>query len=184
MNESMTPPRDIIMSESLLQKYATAITTAIFLIVGVTGVLMFFHIGNGAVNEIHEVLGLLFVAAAILHLVRNWNGLVKLLKMRRTQVLCGIAAVSTVFLISFGREDGGNPMMRLIGAIEKAPVESLAPVLGTTTRDLVARLESRGIAVSAPGRSLAQLANDQGMDVRRLFMALVEDGRSRQTRRH
>ena len=174
MHESID--RDMIVSESFIQKYATALTTGVFLVVAVTGILLFFHIGNGALKGVHEWLGIAFIAITAIHLMRNWNGFVRLVKKRRTQAVCAVAAIGAAAFIAFAPNDGGSPVARVMGALANAPIENLAPGLGTSTEVLAARLKSKGIVVTTPEQSLTQLVQGQGIDARRLIMALVAEG--------
>ena len=48
--------------DETLRKYATQTTMALSLVVGVTGVMMFYHFYKGEVEALHEWLGLAFVA--------------------------------------------------------------------------------------------------------------------------
>ena len=58
-----------------IRAYATPLATGAGLVVGVTGLMMFFHLAEGAVKELHEWLGVVAVAAVLLHVVRNWPAL-------------------------------------------------------------------------------------------------------------
>ena len=51
---------------SLLNKYATILTIVLFVISGLSGVLIFFHIGNEFLMGMHEWLSVGFVIAAVL----------------------------------------------------------------------------------------------------------------------
>ena len=58
-------------ADSLLKKYSTPLTAATAIVVCVTGVMMFFHLYKGEVQAMHEWLGMGFVVAAVLHLLRH-----------------------------------------------------------------------------------------------------------------
>lgn len=168
-------------SPSLLRRYATAMTVVLFVIAAVTGVLMFFHLGGHTLTGLHEWLGLLFVAASLLHVTRNWGGFVKVAKTRRTWVLSGLAAiVAAGFLAAPQSQEGGNPVTALIQATEKAPISAVAPVLGMPVEELVTRLKIAGVTVAGPEQSLSQIAGAQGTDVRRLFAVVLKTAGSPQ----
>ncbi len=52
-----------------LRDIATSSTTVVFFIVGLSGVMLYFKIFDSQVKELHEILGLAFVAAAVLHVL-------------------------------------------------------------------------------------------------------------------
>jgi hypothetical protein len=56
----------------------------VFLVLSVTGLLIYFAQGSHAVEHIHAWFGILFVAAALFHIVNNWSSIVGYSKDRRT----------------------------------------------------------------------------------------------------
>ena len=58
-----------------LLKLSTPAAAGAFLVVGVTGVMMFFHLAQEQVEEMHQWFGVVMVTAVLLHLARNWAAL-------------------------------------------------------------------------------------------------------------
>lgn len=56
----------------------------VFLVLSVTGLLIYFAQGSHAVDHIHAWFGILFVAAAVFHIVNNWSSIMGYSKNRRT----------------------------------------------------------------------------------------------------
>ena len=56
----------------------------VFLVLSVTGLLIYFAQGSHAVEHIHAWFGILFVAAAVFHIVNNWSSIMGYSKDRRT----------------------------------------------------------------------------------------------------
>ena len=56
----------------------------VFLVLFVTGLLIYFAQGSHAVEHIHAWFGILFVAAAVFHIVNNWSSIMGYSKDRRT----------------------------------------------------------------------------------------------------
>jgi hypothetical protein len=159
---------------SPIQRYATAATASLFLVTGVSGVLMFFHVGGKMFTSLHEWLGLLFLAAAALHLVRNGRGMVKLMKTARARVLFGMTGVAAVaFIAASTVSAASNPFVDLARAVEKAPIAAVAPVLGVSVEDLAVRLRGAGVDVTGADQTFAELAAGQGVTLPRLLAAAV-----------
>lgn len=167
------------MSMTLLQRYATIATTALFPVIAISGVLMFFEIG-GPLREAHEWLGMAFVAAVLLHLVRNWAMFTKLFKHKRTYVLLGIVVLATLAFsaegLMEGEGGGGNPMRNFIQQASTAPITSLAPVMGQTPEAMMDRLSKAGIAVTSPDQSLKQLADANDAEMPKLLAIITNSG--------
>lgn len=84
-----------------------------FLIIAVSGILMFFHVKTGALIILHEWIGLFFIVAAVLHIVLNWRAFLSYLMDRKAAVSI-IAALTLSFLLMVTGilSDGGHDSHR------------------------------------------------------------------------
>jgi|GEM_PF-4015950 len=80
MQETQVKP-----GQGLLHKYATAATVGSFSFLGLTGILMIFGLDGDFMEVFHEILGVTFILAALLHVMRNWRGFTKTLKFMRNE---------------------------------------------------------------------------------------------------
>lgn len=163
------------MADLSWRKHATAATAALFLVIGASGVLLFFHLGETLVKNLHEWLGLGFVVVAGLHVWRNGGAFAKLMTRPATHGAFAIALLAAGgFMAAAGQEGGGgNPMRQFVDAAENAPLTAVAPVLGISERALVLRLTEAGIPVVSTNISLKQLADRSGKPLPELFKAAV-----------
>lgn len=144
--------------DSGLRRYATQATAVLSVVVGITGVILFFHLAKDPVEAIHEWLGMGFAVVAILHVIRHRGSFALMLRQRQLHVLAAITALGVAaFVALVPPKPPGNPMVRLARAAEQAPISQLAPVMGSRTEDVLARLRQAGINAE-PGDSLAALA--------------------------
>ncbi|MBR9972258.1 DUF4405 domain-containing protein [Magnetospirillum sulfuroxidans] len=162
------------MTGILWRKHITAATAALFSVVGLSGTLIFFHLGESLLKGLHEWLGLGFVVLAGLHVWRNGPAFIKLMTKPATHAAFALAVVAAGgFMLASGGEDSGNPMRRFVQAAENAPLSALAPVIGISEPVLVERLTQAGVPVSAMTISLKQLSDHSGMPVPALLNAAV-----------
>lgn len=54
---------------------ATSFTAFLFLVIGTTGVMMYFHILDNYTKSMHEILGLVFIAIVFFHVLFNWKSM-------------------------------------------------------------------------------------------------------------
>ncbi len=163
--------------KTFLASYATQLTIATFFVVGATGLLIFFHIGDKYLKSAHEWLSLAFMLAAVLHVARHWKGFMNLLRSKRAWALSGTAALALgAFMLSasLGSSPGGNPMKAMVDVTAKAPLESLAPMMGVEPGQLVQRLEAGGVRVASPSQPLEEIARNQGKDLARLYALILK----------
>jgi len=155
----------------LLQRYATISTAALFCFMGLSGVLMFVELG-GPLREAHEWLGLVFVASVALHVLRNKAAFLKLLTFKRTYVALAAVFLAAAFMLE-GEEGGSNPMRQLAQQSSQAPISALAPVLGVTTDEVLARLAAGGISNATASQSLQEVAKTQNTEFMRVVALAV-----------
>jgi hypothetical protein len=65
-----------------------------FVVLSVTGILILLHIRTSEINHLHEWIGVLFVIAALFHLILNWKAM-----LSRFNKKIGIVAAALVLLI-------------------------------------------------------------------------------------
>ncbi|MFT3848398.1 MAG: DUF4405 domain-containing protein [Propionivibrio sp.] len=160
--------------DSLLKKYSTPLIAATAIVVCATGAMMFFHLYKGQVQAMHEWLGMGFVVAAVLHLLRHRHPLGRLMLQRQTHLLLALMLlISLAFLYPSSGERKGNPMRATINAVLHAPVKDLAPVVGVTSVELAARLADAGVAPVAATDSIASLARASRTEPMKLLNAAL-----------
>lgn len=159
--------------DGTLKTYATQLTAALSLIVGVSGIMMFFHIYKGQVEALHEWLGMAFVAAFALHAVRHRRPFVAMLSQRRTYALLLLTLVTATAFVLQAPDEKGNPGRRAAQALMQAPVVDTAKVLGLSVDEARQRLVVAGVANPVAEQSLASLARDEHREPFPLLMALM-----------
>ena len=61
------------MTKQLQKNIATSFTALAFLVVGISGVLMYFHIFKDYIEDLHEIIGLFFVVVVLFHVFYNFK---------------------------------------------------------------------------------------------------------------
>ena len=165
-----------------LRKYATPLSFVTFLGAGLTGMLMFFGVRGGPLSEIHEWTGVVFVVALALHLARNWRGVLAMLKTPPGMAIAGGLGVVTATLILLAAPFGGagfhgghqgHGPWRVASAVASAPIEKMAPALGLTKEEAVARLKAGGVPVDGTYETLNGISRDHGVPVPRMLSILL-----------
>ncbi len=90
------------------RSWVSPITAISFLAVGISGLMMFFHVGH-FVRPMHEIVGILFCIMGAIHLVLNWRVFLNYFRSRRVVVLSMIVVALTSLLLFAGpdRDEGG-----------------------------------------------------------------------------
>ncbi len=153
-------------AKDILFRYATPLTTWLFLISLVSGVALFFHVGNQYFHAMHEILSMLLIVPFGLHVWRNWRTLMSYFRrsaMWVSTVVCLVAAGAFAYQ-GAGASRGGNPRMAAVGALNNASVTALAALARTDEATVAERLKAIGVEVKSAGDTVAALAGASGHD--------------------
>ncbi len=145
-----------------LRKWATPLTIGTFLVMGVTGTLMFFHLDEGLNKLLHEWAGWVMLAAVGAHVFLNWRAFTVYFK--RPAALGIMVVAAGVLVLSFVPvgQGGGSPVPLVMGALSEAPVERVIAVAGLGLEDGLNRLAEAGYPI-APGQSIGDITEgDRG----------------------
>lgn len=141
------------------RKYISTAVAFSFVAVGLTGVCFQFFFKNHFLEEIHGWLGVVMVAAAIVHTVLNWKALRGYLRDWRVYISLVPVALIVVFLM-FGQESankGMNPR-EVFTKLSQASAEDLAHTFGKDVDDVFDLMTSNGIQTGGKDESVQQLA--------------------------
>lgn len=149
------------------REWVTPLLAGAFLLMAVTGVLMFFHLDTGLNKAAHEWLGFLVVVAAALHIGLNFKGLKKNLSVPLGRMTLAVMVV--VLLATFlplgneegkGGKGGGRPFAASVNALASTDLKTLALVANTTSDDIRARLSAQGITSQSDQQSIKELVGE------------------------
>jgi hypothetical protein len=168
-----------------LRSWVTPITIGSFLLIGVTGLLMFFKVRGSLIVVAHEWLSPIFVVGACLHTWLNWGAVRAHLSRARGIVLVGLfAALLLLSLVPFdeaseiAREHGHGQEGAARGAAEvllKARIATVAELTGHTPQQLRDELGHYGIRVTSDDVTLADAARQNQVNPLRVLDAVLRD---------
>ncbi|MFA7275962.1 MAG: DUF4405 domain-containing protein [Pseudobdellovibrionaceae bacterium] len=143
-----------------LRDWATPLVAGAFLLSGVTGVLIFFHLDSGLNKEAHEWLGWVLLIGAAAHIVSNFTAFKKRLMQPLTKVIIGLFA--TILILSFipaSGEGGGKAGMRkAVDALADAPLSLVAQVAHKDVAVILADMKAAGIEIQSQEQSIKALS--------------------------
>jgi hypothetical protein len=161
-----------------IRSHATPLAAATFVVVAVTGVMMFFHLGERLIKELHEWFGVAAALGVALHLAKHWKSMVRYLGATPLRALLAASLLGVVAFVGVAaseeerpRRGGGSP--ELMMALEQAALSELAPVLDATPEALVAKLEAAGVADASPEQTIADIAAGAGRSGSELLSLLA-----------
>lgn len=130
----------------LNRNYVTPFISLIFFVLGISGMLMFFHLFDGYTEVVHEFFGLFFFICAIFHIILNWKALkIHFKKGVFIPAALALAVISILFIV----EQQSSPKVDtiLLERISKAPIDDAFKALQVDSLKAVIRLKANGISI-------------------------------------
>ena len=147
-----------------LRIWATPLTVGSFLIMGVTGILMFFHVDSGLNGFIHEWAGWAMVVGVGAHLAMNWRAFSTYFKRPLAKGIMGLGAV--LLALSFVPvEGGGSPVQSVMQAVAQSDVQTVIALSGQELDTGLALLAEAGIAAQADAQMQDITGGDRGVQM-------------------
>ncbi|PKA15808.1 DUF4405 domain-containing protein [Leptospira haakeii] len=140
----------------LKKEFVTPYLVFIFLIVGATGVLMFFHLLDDYTKVVHEFLGISFVVFAIFHIRMNWSSIKNYAKKKQLLLpSISILIISIAFIV--GGKMHGNLEDQILEKFIKSPVSDSFKLLNGDYQQAAEILKKNNIIIDDPSKSLEEI---------------------------
>jgi len=145
------------------KEWATPLTAGAFIVMSVTGLLMFFDAETGFNKPAHEWVGLIMVTAVIFHTVVNWKSLKNHFmnnKIGRTLIIIG--AVFTILSFYSGPKENKKvgPNQLVMEQMLKAPLTRVSLFIDEPIDTVVSKLKTQGFNITDVNQSLKQITNE------------------------
>lgn len=132
------------MKKIISRDMMTSLTTLTFIVISITGIMMYFHILDNFTKDLHEILGLAFVAVAFGHIFVNFKAMKNYFKKRAFIISSVIVlAISAGFIVT--SETGKNPKHTAINAVLDSPIEKSFVLFDANTQNIKTKLQNAGI---------------------------------------
>ena len=159
----------------ILMRYATPLTTWLFMISLVSGVALFFHVGTSYFREMHEILSMVLIVPFVLHVWRNWGTLIAYFRRSAMWIATAVSlAAAAVFVVGGSSESGGDPRMAVFSAVSNASVSALAELAKIDEATAIERLKAVGIEGAVAADTASALATKAGQDTFAVIGAVLK----------
>jgi hypothetical protein len=124
----------------------TSFTALLFIVVGVTGVLMFFHLLDEYTKVTHDILAITFLLFSACHVIINWKILKRYFKKPTFLVAGAFVFIITLLLVNISK-NSGDIQRELVDKLLKSPVSCSFAVLNNDYNQTKVKIESNGIVI-------------------------------------
>ena len=154
--------------------WSTPLIIASGSVIAVSGVMMFFHLGTGLVQELHEWIGVLFAVGMLLHIHQHWQPFKRYFSQKT-----GVAIITVMFVISSGMlvatgDSVEHPAQQLAQQFSQKSLTEIAQFQKRPLEQLLIDMEIEQIEVRSPEISLKKIAEENHTSALRLIKIIVE----------
>jgi len=139
----------------------SALLTVVFVVISVTGILMYFKIRMFSIQTVHIWLGFAFVLVGCLHLLKNWSGFLSYFKKRSTflSIAFGVLVTASFIIVPLinPQEKKVSPKNQLFTTMMNAPLSKVAAFVDLDADMMVKALADKQI-VSSRKQSVLEIA--------------------------
>lgn len=147
-----------------LRPWATPLTIGAFVLMAVSGVMMFFHVMPGYITYAHRWLSWLFLLGAGAHIILNNRALVRHLGSawgRTSLTVFTLALIVSTF--SFGQVTAPQLERRVSEKLVEARLSTLADLTRTNQTGLLRKLAGHGVR-ARPDQTVKEVATEHGIE--------------------
>ena len=162
------------MKKLNIRRFATPLIIGAGVISAMTGLLMFFTTEQPFLFA-HEIVGLGFAVAIVLHIYTNWRPFKKYFSQRSVIIiavawLIGVGLVARTAIFS-----QGEPEELIMEKMEQTSITRMAPIVDMDVDTLVKQLGNDGYTVSNLEMSIEQLAEEHGVDTDDILLSVFRE---------
>lgn len=155
--------------------WSTPLVIASGLVIAISGMMLFFHLGDSFIKSAHEWIGMVMVAGIILHIHFHWRGFKQyFVKPIGLGVIALVFSVSAVLIVMSGSSKP-HPAKHLVQQYSSKPLQQVAVFEGRPLAQLLIDLERSHIKVNSPELSLQEIARSNDVHLFDLLPIIFND---------
>ena len=120
----------------------------------------------------HELVGIGFSVAIVLHIYTNWRPFKRYFSQRGVIIIALALFVGVSLVTRTAIFDRGEPEELIMDKMEQTSLEQLAPLVGLDVKALVEQIGDYGFDVEDPGMSVEEIANQNGADTDDILLSV------------
>ena len=145
-----------------MKSWATPLAAGTFVILAVTGILMFFKINIGYIKPVHEWLSWAMVIGVVFHTIANWKPFISYFSKKPSLSIIGAGLIITMLSVFMPSANDGNPGMKMIKALGTVKIETIADIAGQNSDAILTKLEQKGISEAGTSMTIREIAAMNG----------------------
>lgn len=161
--------------KKLFQKrFISIILTGVFLVVSITGVLMFFMVESFSMNAVHAWVGMGFVLVGVYHLIKNFSPFKSYMKHTSSTIILLLIIVGSIWYIKPIDDGLVSPKKSMMKAIFTQPLSTVCIFFNKDVDKAMINMSSKGVIIKDSNQTLKQIAKQNNKDMKKIFFMFFE----------
>jgi len=161
--------------KKLFQKrFISIILTGVFLVVSVTGIMMFYRVESFNVNEVHAWVGMGFVFVGLYHLIKNFSPFKSYMKYTSSSIILLLIILSSMWYIKPIDSNSTNPRKEMMNAVFTQPLTTVCIFLKKDIEKVIENMSLKGVIIKDTNKTLMQIAKENNEDMKKIFFIFFE----------
>lgn len=152
-----------------IRGFSTPLIIGAGIFVALTGLIMFF-ITTDPFRFAHELVGLCFAVAIVLHILSNWRPFKRYFAQRAVMIIAAAWVIGIVLVSISAFREAADAEEVVFERIEQTSIQLLAPVVGMEVNELLEHLKVNGYGVERPEMSVEQVAERYNADTEAILL--------------
>ncbi len=159
------------MTDPKKKDIATSFTAFLFIVLVVSGMLMFFHIFDNYTKTVHEILGLAFVLASSFHILLNWKQMKRYFS-KQIFLISGILVFFISLMFVFLGKDHKDTKDVIINSLLNTHISNSFVVLNNNYENTKTKLEEMGIVING-STTIEEISKNNGLSTQKIVEAIM-----------
>ncbi|MBC8524466.1 MAG: DUF4405 domain-containing protein [Chlorobium phaeobacteroides] len=157
-----------------MKSWATPLAAGTFIILAVTGILMFFKLNAGYIKPVHEWLSWAMVIGVVFHTIANWKAFTAYFSRQPSLSIITAGLIITALSVFAPSSEKGNFKKNMFRVIESAKIETLADMTDQNSAVIIRKFESNGITEAGTAMTVKEIAAQSGKKEEDILRVIFE----------
>ena len=159
------------MKKLNIRPFSTPLIIGAGIFSATTGLLMFF-VSEDPFKFAHEIVGIGFAVAIVLHISTNWRPFKRYFSQRGVIIIALALMMGVGMVISSAMLNRGEPEELIMETIEQTSLDRLAPIIGMEPRELIQQLATDGFTVGNSRMTVEQISEELDVDTDDILLSV------------
>lgn len=156
------------------KRVVSTILMSIFIILSLSGILMFLGTSSEKINLLHAYIGIFFILIAIFHIFKNFSSIKNYMEIRSLNIIVLFILALSIFYTIPSENEISSPRKEIMKALFNQPLLKVTQFFKKDINIVKNNFISHGLRVEDEKQSLSQIAKKNNKDIKAMYFIFFE----------